>query len=248
LVLLFPGFAFWLGFRVGSHQDYLSPVPDKPNSTFTLVMVLIGALLAHTVGAAAFANQHSFCSVAPCVVLHHDPNLYKVLLSGKTAPLTSDLGIEFALLYIFVLAYVTFLLGSLGGRTTALQNVLKPDTQGWIRVVAEGAKASDKVVTAFVLTKLGNDGHYAAYEGIVQQLTLDEEQAVSMLALVGVDRFAVKIDATGLHRIDQTGARPMPLMQFGKADIANVAFEIVDLPNEITEIDLMTESDILASY
>jgi hypothetical protein len=65
LLLLFPGFCTWLGLRSGSRADYLSPIPDKPNSTFTLFIILVGALLAHAAGALLFAIQESIAASAP---------------------------------------------------------------------------------------------------------------------------------------------------------------------------------------
>ena len=230
LLLLFPGFCAWLGLRSGSRTDYLSPVPDKPNSTYTLFVVLFGSLLAHTAGAFLFAGQELYCRVGPCLRTDFDPDLYKAILLQDQVLAGSSVGIALALGFFVLLGMLTGLAFVKLGKSNALANIVRPDTQGWVRAIAQGATDPGKVVTAFVLTKTGNGGLFAAYEGVVQQLTLDEDQAITMIALAGVDRFLVEIADRNIRRLD-TNTRPMPLIQILKAEIANVAFDIIDVSN-----------------
>ncbi len=228
LLLLFPGFCAWLGLRNGARTDYLSPVPDKPNSTYTLFVILLGALFAHTVGAGLFALQDVYCGFARCLRVSADPDVYKAILLHDQALARSSSGIALALLFFTLLGCFTGWFFERAARSNALANVVRPEIQGWVRSIAEGAADPNKVVTAFVLTKTGNAGLFAAYEGVVQQLTLDEDQAVVMIALVGVDRFLVEIADHNMRRLE-TETRSMPLMQIAKGEIANVAFDIIDL-------------------
>ncbi len=228
LLLLFPGFCAWIGIRSGSRTDYLSPVPDKPNSTYTLFVVLFGALLAHGAGAIGFAAQEAFCRAAPCLRIAADPNVYKALLLHDPAFARSSAGIALALGFFLLLGLGTGVLFRQLSRRHGLALAMRPDTQGWVRAIASGASDPEKVVTAFVLTKTGHDGLFAAYEGVVQQLTLDDDQAVAMIALAGVDRFLVEIAGQNMRRLE-TDSWPMPLMQISRPEIANVAFDIIDV-------------------
>lgn len=228
LLLLFPGFCAWLGLRSGSRIDYLSPVPDKPNSTYTLFVVLLGALLAHTLGASLFAVQEIYCRSLPCLRVNVDPDVYKAILRHDQALAGSSAGIALALLFFIALGAVTTIAFHRIAQSAALVRVIRPELHGWVRSIAEGAADPHKVVTAFVLTKTGHDGRFAAYEGLAQQLTLDEDQAVAMIVLAGVDRFLVEIADTTMRRLDTEG-RSMPLVQIQKDAIANIAFDIIDL-------------------
>ena len=249
LLLLFPGFCAWLGLRSGSQTDYLSPVPDKPNSTFTLFVVLFGALLAHTVGALIFAAQEAYCRVEWCFRISVDPDVYKAILLDDQQLAGSSAGIGFSLVFFILLGLLTGVVFDALGKVHGLANAIRPDTQGWIRAIADGAKDPSKAVTAFVLTKTGNGGLFAAYEGVVQQLTLDDDQAIAMVALAGVDRFLVAIGDGDMRRLD-CEARPMPLMQILRAEIANIAFDIIDVggltEEEAPETDKATSAESIS--
>lgn len=228
LLLLFPGFCTWLGLRTGSRADYLSPVPDKPNSTFTLFIILVGALLTHTVGALFFAIQEFYCGIGLCFKTHDDPDVYRAILTQDQHLAGSSTGIAFSLVFFLLLGAGAGLIASRLANTQVLRVALRPDGQGWIRAVAEAAADPNRAVTAFVLTKTSNAGLIAAYEGVVQQLTLDDDQAITMIALAGVDRFLVEIADGDMRRLD-CETRPMLLMQILKGEIANIAFDIIDL-------------------
>lgn len=228
LLLLFPGFCTWLGLRSGIRADYLSPIPDKPNSTFTLFIILVGALLSHAAGALIFAIQEFYCGVGPCFQTHNDPDVYRAILTQDQHLAGSSTGIAFSLVFFLLLGAGAGLIASRLANTPLLRVALRPDAQGWIRAVAEAANDPNKAVTAFVLTKTSNAGLIAAYEGVVQQLTLDDDQAITMIALAGVDRFLVEIADGDMRRLD-CETRPMLLMQILKGEIANIAFDIIDL-------------------
>ncbi|MGK6324872.1 hypothetical protein ACMGDM_17550 [Sphingomonas sp. DT-51] len=100
---------------------------------------------------------------------------------------------------------------------------MRAELHGWVRVIAAGAADPDRLVIASVLTRTGHDGRFAGYEGIVHQLTLDEDEVVAMIVLAEAGRFLIEIGdtATSRHHIE---ARPMSLVQPQKAEIANVAF------------------------
>lgn len=175
-----------------------------------------------------FAAQAGWCSVGHCFKLGVDPDVYKAILLHDQALATSSAGIGLSLLFFILLGLLTGLVFHAMAKNRFLTRTIRPDTQGWIRAIAEGVTDPKKAVTAFVLTKTGHDGLFVAYEGVVQQLTLDDDQAITMVALAGVDRFLVQIAYENMRRLD-CDSRPMLLMQILKPEIANIAFDIIDL-------------------
>jgi hypothetical protein len=228
LVFLFPGLCAWVGLRSGSRIDYLSPLPDRPNSTYTLFVILVGALLAHVVGTGLFAVQELYCRRAPCLRLSVDPNVYKAVLRHDQAFASSSAAIALALLFFTTLGCLSAASLHRIARTVTLAGVIRPELHGWVRVIAAGTAAPDKVVIASVLTRTGHDGRYAGFEGMVHQFTLDEDELVAMIVLVEADRFLIEIGNTAAPRFEVDG-RSIPLVQLQKAEIANVAFDVIDL-------------------
>ncbi len=86
LILLFPGLTFWAGLRAGEQSDFLAPAPDRPGSTLTLLIVMMGTVLGHALGASFFAalagwREHT----SFWIDVGYDPNPYKALLRGSAA-------------------------------------------------------------------------------------------------------------------------------------------------------------------
>ena len=52
-----PGTLLLGGVRAGERADFLSPSPDRPNSTVTLFIVVFGTIAGHLPGTGAFATQ-----------------------------------------------------------------------------------------------------------------------------------------------------------------------------------------------
>ena len=92
LILLFPGLCAWAGLRASERSDLLTPRPDKPNSTATLFVVVLGTISGHLIGAAIFLAQSFWCRLTGlCAAVAFDPNIYRVLFaSGRTAGLVTD--------------------------------------------------------------------------------------------------------------------------------------------------------------
>jgi hypothetical protein len=93
-------------------------------------------------------------------------------------------------------------------------------------------KAGKSVVVAYVVTKTSFNGASVAYEGIVDRLALDDDQRVVMIVLSRVDRFTVRIGDGGNIRRQESDGAPIAQMQFAAAEIANIAFEVLTLPDD----------------
>ncbi len=57
LIPLFPGLCAWAGLRAIERTDLLTPRPDKPNSTATHFVIVLGAIAGHLIGSLAFSLQ-----------------------------------------------------------------------------------------------------------------------------------------------------------------------------------------------
>ena len=238
LLLLFPGLCFWAGFRLGERTDFLTPTPDRPNSTTTLLMIVLGTMLGHLIGAGAFAAQAGWCRwTRACVTTDFDPNVYRALLRGAAAqnPIP-DLAIEAWLVAMLATGVATFAIGLALARSRMVTDRLDPIAFGWLNPAVQAVKAGHAVVIAYVVTKTSHDGLSLAYEGMVQQLGLDEDQSVRLVVLSEVDRFLVKIGPEGVERVSGDRA-PLTQLQIRGEEIANIAFEVV----RSIEIDFVAE-------
>lgn|GEM_PF-2045168 len=242
LLLLFPGFCAWAGWRAGERTDFLSPSPDRPNSTLTLFMVMLGTIVGHLLGAALFALQAAACQRMPyCVAVDFDPNIYKALLrGGASARNASDIAIEAWLFAILLIGAASGALAFWFSRLEWVTARLDPIAFGWLAPAVRAVKKGDSFVVAYVLTGSSHEGASVAYEGIVQQLALDENQAIKMLVLNDVDRFLVKILKTGIRRLDAR-TTPITQLQIAGDEIVNVALEVV----QVTAMDIEAVDKLL---
>lgn len=240
LLLLFPGLCFWAGFRLGERSDFLTPSPDRPNSTTTLLMIVLGTMLGHLLGAGAFAVQAGWCRwTGACVAVDFDPNVYRALLRGAAANgRIPDLAIEAWLVAMLGTGIATFAIGGALARSKRVTDRLDPIAFGWLNPAVQAVKAGHAVVVAYVVTKTSHDGMSLAYEGLVQQLGLDEDQSVRLVVLSDVDRFLVRIGADGVERVSGDRA-PLTQLQIRGDEIANIAFEVV----RSLEVDFVGEGE-----
>lgn len=233
LILLFPGLCAWAGLRTVERTDLLTPRPDKPNSTATLFVVVLGAIAGHLAGAATFAIQARWCEWSGlCASVAFDPNVYReVFSSAHGARSITDMAI-FA--WLLELALVGLAAGAMtwwAARTDWVKNRWDAIDFGWLNAAVREVKAGQAVILAYVVSKTSEQGSSVAYQGIVQQLAMDEDQTITMLVLRQVDRFLVRITPGGLERIDHVPARPpIAQLQLHLTEFANVALEVIELP------------------
>lgn len=236
LLLLFPGFCFWAGIRSGERSDLLTPAPDRPNSTATLFLILVGAILGHLLGTTWFVVQRIGCEwTRRCIEVSYDPNVYRALLRGtKSTTAVSDVAFEVWLLAMLLVGVVTGALGYVLIQRETVRKWIDPLTFGWLNPAVQAVKAGDAFVVAYVLTKTSHEGAAVAYEGIVQQLGLDEDQSIKLVILSEVDRFVVSISPEGIERKD-VEASSIQQLHITAAEIANIALEVVRVPKRDVE-------------
>lgn len=234
LFLLAPGFCAWAGLRVGSTTDVARPRPEKPNSTTTLFVIVMGALLGHLGGAILLTLMEVWCRFLPHVPVAYDPNAYRALLTGSSAE-AGRLPAEAISVWLMQLALVSVATGFLLERTArrdALAGRYDALSFGWLQPAVEEVRKGDALVVAYVVTKIERDGANVGYEGIVEQVGIDEDQAVTMISLSSVDRFVLRIGEDGAARDDQHRAS-ITLLHLRADELANVAFDVFRLPPEM---------------
>lgn len=205
------------------------------------MVILFCALLAHTAAATALWLQEVWCPRAPCfcIDLSFDPNPYKALLEGSHetgsqatgavgVPVTSS-SVVLTLAGNLILGLLTGCAAYHTGRSVWIRNFIRPDILGWALEVSDSAAGADQVVTAYVVTKLGDDGFFAGYEGMVEKLSMGENGTVGSLVLSSVDRFVVKVDIHGVWRINKESDSTMPILAISGDEIANASFTTFDL-------------------
>lgn len=229
LVLLLPGFAAVLGIRIGEQHELLSPRPHKPNSTVTIFGIAFLSLAAHAAGAGLFAVNEVLAHHWTLVQLEYDPNFYRALLTGHFPARLSGAGLSFWLFYVMML---TIGMGALCERLAQVRGLVSATYGprfGWLLPIAQKVEAGEHVAIGYVLTNSSYNGASMAYEGIIRKLTLNDDDAIEMIALEQCDRFLVKIADDEIKRIDTEGAATIALMQFRAAQIVNVAIELLEI-------------------
>lgn len=231
LILLFPGLCAWAALRAVERTDLFTPRPDKPNSTATLFVIVLGALTGHLAGAFMFVLQGLWCrQTAVCLTVAFDPNVYRVVFTdGHPAGAVTDLAI-FA--WLSELAGVALFAGWTAARLARarwLKRRWDAVDFGWLTASVREVEAGRALILAYVVTKSGFEGASVAYQGIVEQLAVDDDQVITMLVLSQVDRFLVRVTQNGVDRVEQFHD-PIAQMQFHLAEIANVALEVLQDP------------------
>ncbi len=231
LILLFPGLCAWAALRVVERTDLLTPRPDKPNSTATLFVIVLGTMIGHLAGALAFVLQGAWCGWSrACVVLAFDPNVYRMVFIGaRPGGGVTDLAIFAWLTELIIVGLFAGWSVAALARTRWVKRRWDAIDFGWLTASVREVEEGRALILAYVVTKGGYQGSSVAYEGIVQQLALDDDQVITMLVLSQVDRFLVRVSRNGVDRVDQVHD-PIPQMQFHLAEIANVALEVLEDP------------------
>lgn len=93
------------------------------------------------------------------------------------------------------------------------------------------SRPSNRFILAYVVTTLEHDGANVAYEGVVENIALDDNRAIKMLVLSSCDRFLVRVSSESAERVDLEHS-PIPLIQLEAANFVNVALEIFDVEEE----------------
>jgi hypothetical protein len=194
--------------------------------------VVLGTICGHILGAALFVLQAGWCrATGLCMPVAFDPNVYRVIFtSAKTPGYITDFAI---LAWLVELALVGVLTGALiawAARRDWIKGRWDAIDFGWLNSPVQEVRGGNAVILAYVVTKTSYEGANIAYEGMVQQLAMDDDQIITMLVLRRVDRFLVRITPEGMTRTEEEH-QPIAQMQLHLGEIANVALEIIERPS-----------------
>ncbi|WP_347302023.1 hypothetical protein V5740_08285 [Croceibacterium sp. TMG7-5b_MA50] len=240
LLLLAPGFSVWAGLRLAEYNELVSQAPERPNSTFSLLTIIFGAVAGHLVMATLLAAQETFCTPADiCTGVEFDPNIYRVIVAGEQAEPAgngfADLpgwSIPYWLLSLLLPAILTGAAAFRLGTWRLIRRLRERSVLGWFQPWIERARSSDHFIIAYVVTGMTHDGAYVAYEGVVANVALDDNRAIAMIVLDNCDRFLVRIDGGQVTRIDAPTS--IGLIQLEARNCLNIALELLGNPGAMS--------------
>lgn len=239
LLLLAPGLGLWAGLRAGERSELILQAPEKPGSTFSLLVIVFGALLGHILLSALFAVQAGFCRWSErCLALGFDPNVYRVILTnGRSAGTPSDSAFLGWFVSLLLPALIVGLVAYRASSWRWVRDLREASSFGWLKRWVDLARPANSFIIAYVVTTLEHEGANVAYEGIVENIALDDNRAIKMLVLSSCNRFLVRVSADKVERIDTEHAT-IPLIQLEASNFINVALEVfedVDTPADPNE-------------
>lgn len=229
LLLLAPGLSVWAGLRIGEQHALISQAPEKPGSTFSLLVIVFGALAGHILMSGLLALQSSFCAATSlCVAVSFDPDVYRVILTGaKEAGHPGDWAFFAWFVSLLLPAVIVGALAWWASGWAWVRGFRETSTFGWLKPIVDLGRPDNSFILAYVVTTIEHDGANVAYEGIVENIALDDNRAIAMIVLSKCDRFLVKITAKSVDRIDSRHA-PIPLIQLEAKNFLNVALEVFE--------------------
>lgn len=242
LLLLAPGLGLWAGLRIGERSELISQAPEKSGSTFSLLVIVFGALLGHILLSALFALQAGFCKLSQhCLSIAFDPNVYRVILTnGRSTGIPSDGAFFSWFVSLLLPAFIVGLVAYHASGWRWVRDLREASSFGWLKRWVDLGRPSNSFIIAYVVTTLEHDGANVAYEGIVENIALDDNRAIKMLVLSNCDRFLVRVSADNVERIDAKHA-PIPLIQLEANNFINVALEVFE--DEDTPADVIEEPE-----
>lgn len=234
-LFLFPGFCCLAGFIYAGRIERLSAVPDvAPQSTTSFVIVIGGAIIAHLVASGVFALQDLVCQGSEmCRPIDFDPNIYRAIITRDLRFAAQDGAIFLTLLGLVAIGLLSVLTAVQFGRNDRVQDFFRPSNATWLRDLARASADDNRVVLAYVMCKAGNDGVFAAYEGIVESLSHGANGQISNITLSSVDRFTIEVGKRGINRRgDEQVSAPIAILQIDQSEFSNIGFEILQFDPE----------------
>ena len=232
LLLLAPGFSVWGGLRLAEYNALVSQAPERPNSTFSLLTIVSGAVVGHVAMATLLALQETGCDLTrACLSVGFDPNIYRLIVAGEKAARASNAfanlpawAIPVWLIILLVPAMLTGTVAFRVGTWPRVRRLRERSTLGWFQPWIEQARPADRFIIAYVVTSMTHDGAYVAYEGAVVNFALDDNRAIAMIVLGSCDRVLVRITDDGVKRVDAPTS--IGLIQLEARNCLNIALEL----------------------
>lgn len=240
LILLAPGFSTWAGLRLAEYNALISQAPERSNSTFSLLIIVFGAMAGHVVMATLLAAQESLCHVTDaCWQVRFDTNVYRVIVAGERGGSAAGAAaglpgwsVPYWLTSLLLPALITGWAAFRIGTAYRIRRLRDRSVLGWLQPWIERAQPADAFLVAYVVTGMAHDGAYVAYEGMVANVALDDNRAIAMIVLDNCDRFLVRITEEGVRRIDAPTS--IGLIQLEASNCLNIALELFGDPGAMS--------------
>ena len=230
LLLLAPGLAAYAALFVAVKDPQFRPAPPPPGSILTLVILIIAALASHALGALVAALNDWFCAHHRCIAVGFNPNAYVTALGMESkagAPGSAD--IAAALLYELALSAFAYI----GVRITMHQRWASTQVHGllygWLGELVAQSAQDNMLVTAFVLTKFKDEDRCVGYEGITENITLDDTKTITSITITDCTAFIMKIEDKSISRTSVNRETPIPRLYISGEQIENIAFSVFDV-------------------
>lgn len=228
LLLISPGLAVWAGFRIGEKNDLLAQAPERPQSTFSLIVIVFGALLGHMIMGLAYTVQALFCAAfRHCWAVGFDPDVYRAILVGKAPAGITDFAIAAWLMALLLPSVIMFVIALGVSQVPRVRDFREASAFGWLKAVVDRRNGNKGFILAYVVTSMEKDGAFVAFEGILENLALDDNKAFAMVVLSQCERFTVRIENGRFYRDPGNPEQnKIPLIQIDAKDFKNVALEV----------------------
>jgi hypothetical protein len=246
LLLLAPGLGVWIGLRVGERNELISQAPEKTGSTSSLLTIIFGALAGHILLSILYVVQTLWCRYTGLYFpVSFDPNVFRgILTNGKSSIVAPDIAFLSWFFSLLLPAVMVAALSYFASSLTWVRDQRERATFGWLKRWVDLARPSNSFLLAQVVTTLEHDGVNVAYQGIVENIALDDNRAIKMLVLSNCDRFLVKITDHTVERVE-INSFPIPLIHLEATNFINVAFEVL-VDSDFTAVSSSTGAAIAA--
>lgn len=238
LFFLIPGLLTYCAFYGTFHSGKsIVPEPPAPGSIEIVTLVLLSSAVVHVTSASLIHLNH--------IAIEHIGSLV-ALPAGLLDPYAAAFGaieaeqvngdalgglVGIALLQgLIAYKLVRFYL-----RHLARIDRLPAWIYGWATDIANAADNEDELIVAYVLTTHDHDGKSIVYAGALYDMALKPDGCISRMTLWDCERYLANL-ASGLdEKTLPVPSSRFPFMVIDASQIRNVAFEVVDFDEAVTE-------------
>lgn len=234
LLFLLPGLAAFCAFYGLFHNGKaIAPEPPAANSLQATAIIAGGSIIVHGLTALlfmlfAFACHHR-CSVTPALL---DP--YHAAFGAISVADARSAGVFWAMSGLVAQAILVYSVASRWLVYRAMSDNLPPWIYGWAVDLANSLDNVDTVIVAYVLTVTNVGDQVVAYGGPLNDLALKPDGTIARITLVQCERYLVDLVADSAERSLSGAKSRFTFMVIDGAQIRNVSFEALLLPDQST--------------
>jgi hypothetical protein len=229
LLLLAPGLGVWIGLRAGERNALISQAPEKTGSTSSLLTVVFGALVGHILLSLLYVVQSFWCrATGLCFNVPFDPNVFRIILtSGRSSVSAPDIAFLSWFFSLLLPAAMVAILSFWASSWQWVRDQREASTYGWLKRWVDLAKPKNSCLLACVVTTLEHEGSNVAYQGIVENIALNDDRAITMLVLSNCDKFLVKVVGDSSNT-EESKPTPIALIHLEAKNFVSVALEVFE--------------------